>query len=223
VQWQKIEQLTLTKDWQVINAARGRFYKITYLSIPESRQNFTGLIALVDRPSDEDLESTEIFRPQKFNSYSISEIIGFAEPPKRWSYRLAVKQLVFSDKPTFSEIEIYMPVVDITPDQPVINPTISTNKIPTSVSIPAATTTSVKLLPANASGVRKHATFYNGSAKRNLYIDTDSNINNASAVAKVAPGKLYISDMPGWQGEYWGVLADGNDSAASAIAIEEYI
>lgn len=223
MQWQKIEQLTLTKDWQVINAARGRVYKITYLSIPELRQNSTGLIALVDRPKDESLDSIEIFRPQRFNSYSISEVIGFAEPPRRWAYRLAVKQLVFSDQPTFSEIEIYMPVIDLTPDRPLVNPAISTNKNPISVSIPAATATAVKLLPVNTVGDRKHATFYNASTKRNLYIDTDSTINIASAIAKVAPGKIYISDMPGWQGEYWGLLADGNDTTASNIAIEEYL
>lgn len=224
MKWEEIGHFTLTKDWQYINAARGRDLKISYLSSPLLGRNSTGLIALVDRPEDESLESTEIFKPQKISSYSISEIIRFPQPPTQWAYRLAIKQLVFFPQSTFiSEVKIYMPVIDITPDQPVVNPAISTSKIPVSISIPAATTTPVKLLPANTGGTRKHATFYNASTKRNLYIDTDSIINTASAIAKVAPGKVYISDIPGWQGEYWGVLADATDTTASNIAIEEYV
>ena len=223
MKWQEIGHLTLTKDWQYLNTAKGRDYKIAYLSSPLLGRNSTGLVALVDKPEDESLESTEIFKPQKISSYSISEIIRFPAPPNQWAHRLAIKQLVFAAQSTFiSEVKIYMPVIDLNADQPVINPAISTNKIPVSVSIPAATTTAIKLLPANTSGARKHATFYNASTKRNLYIDTDSTINISSAIAKVAPGKIYISDIPGWQGEYWGVLADGNDTAASNIAIEEY-
>lgn len=223
MEWQQIAQLLLTKDWQYINDAKGRDFKIVYLSSPLLSRNYTGLVALVDKPED-DIESTEIFRPQRLSSYSIAEIIRFPQPPRGWIHRLAIKQLVFSNQPINPlEVKIYMPVIDLTPDQPAINPAISTTKNPVVVPIPAATTTPIRLLPVNAEGSRKHATFYNASVKRNLYIDTDNTISFSSAIAKVAPGKVYISDIPGWQGEYWGMLADGNDTTASNIAVEEYI
>lgn len=222
--WHEIGHLALTKDWQYIDAAEGRDFKIVYLTPSVlSGRNPTALAALVDKP-ESDTESTEIFRPQRLNFYSIAEIIRFPQPPRSWLHRLAVKQLVFPTQSTTPlEIKIYMPVIDLTPDQPVVNPSISTIKNPVNVSIPAATTTAVRLLPVNAMGSRKHATFYNASSKRNLYIDTDSTINISSAIAKVAPGKIYISDIPGWQGEYWGVLADATDTTASNIAVEEYV
>lgn len=224
VKWQQIGHLALTKDWQYINAAEGRDFKIVYLTSPLLGRNSTGLVALVDKPENDSLESTEIFRPQRLSSYSIAEIIRFPQPPIGWANRLAIKQLVFSTQLINTlEVKIYMPVIDLTPDAPLVNPAISTVKNPVAVSIPAATTTAVRLLPVNATGSRKQATFYNASAKRTLYVDTDSTINIASAIAKVAPGKVYISDIPGWQGEYWGMLADGNDTTASNIAVEEYV
>lgn len=224
MEWQQVGHITLSQDWQYINAAMGRNFKIVYESSLSLGRNSIGLIALVNKPENDSLESTEIFKPQKFSSYSIAEIIRFPIPPKGWEHRLAIKQLTFpAQQVTAFEVKIYMPVIDINPDQPAINPAISTTKNPIAVSIPAATTTPVRLLPINATGTRKHATFYNASTKRNLYIDTDSTINNASAIAKVAPGKLYISDIPGWQGEYWGVLADATDTTASNITVEEYI
>lgn len=115
-----------------------------------------------------------------------------------------------------------MPVIDLTPDQPVINPGIATTKNAVAVSIAGTSNTPVKLLPASTTNTRKHATFYNPSTKRNLYIDTDATINTASAIAKVAPGKVYISDIPNWQGEYWGML-DLSDTVATNVAVEEYI
>jgi len=222
VKWREIGHFNLTKNWQYVSSSRGRDYKIACLSSPLLARNSVGLVALSNRPDDETLDSTEIFKPQKISSYEISEIIRFPEPPRGWSYRLAIKQLVFSTQPiTPIEVKIYMPVVDLTPDQPIVNPAISSNKNPVSVSIPAGATTPVKLLPANTTGSRKHATFYNPSTTRNLYVDTDSTINVASAIAKVAPGKVYISDIPGWQGEYWGML-DGTGATVVSIAIEEY-
>lgn len=111
-----------------------------------------------------------------------------------------------------------MPVVDLNPEQPPVNPGISTSKNVTSV--PMNGTTPVKLLSVNTTNSRKSATFYNPLTLRNLIIDTDSTINTASAVARVAPGKLYIADVEGWQGEYWGVL-DG--AGTLSIVIEEYV
>ncbi len=94
MQWQEIGHFTLTKDWQYTSIARGRDYKIVYLSSPILGRNSVGLVALVDKPEDESLDSTEIFKPQKISSYSISEIIRFPEPPRGWLHRLAIKHLV---------------------------------------------------------------------------------------------------------------------------------
>lgn len=223
MEWQEVAHLKLTKDWQYTSQIRGRDFKVTYLTSPLLGVNSAGIIALVDMPTNSAFESTEIFKPQRITSYSISEIIRFPEPPKNWACRLGIKQLIFAKNTIPNcEVKIYMPVIDLTPDQPVISPTIATAKTPTSVSIAGTSTAAVKLLPVNATNSRKHATFYNPSTKRNLYIDTDGTINVNSAIAKVAPGKVYISDIPGWQGEYWGMM-DLSDTVAAAIAIEEYV
>ena len=111
-----------------------------------------------------------------------------------------------------------MPVVDLNPEQPPVNPAISISKKATTVTING--TTPILLLPVNTTNSRKSATFYNLSTLRNLIIDTDNTINAASAVARVAPGKLYIADVEGWQGEYWGIL-DG--AGTPSIAVEEYV
>lgn len=222
MEWEEIGHFTLTKDWQYTKQITNRTFKVAYLSSPLLGANSVGLAALVDMPTNSAIESTEIFKPQRVSSYSISEIISFPNTPKGWDYRLGIKQLVFSKNTVFnSEVKIYMPVVDLTPDQPVVNPTIATTKNITSVGV-GATATAIKLLPINAGNTRKHATFYNPGTSRNLYIDTDSNINIASAIAKVAPGKIYVSDVPGWQGEYWAIL-DGSGSTAVPIVVEEYV
>lgn len=223
MQWSEIGVYTCTHAWQYSKQVNGQDFKIVYLSSPLDWRNCTAIISLASLDELEG-ESIEFFKSQRVNPYLLSEIIRFPKPPKGWDCRLAIKQLALPNQqiPDF-KIQIFMPVIDLTPDQPAVNPAIATTKNATSVSIPAATTVAVRLLAASTGNSRKHATFYNGSTKRNLYIDTDSTINTASAIAKVAPGKLYVSDIPGWQGEYWAVLADATDTAASAIAIEEYI
>lgn len=223
MQWQEVGIFTLTDRWQYSEPVTGQDFKVIYLSSPIEGRNSTATIALSSLDNVND-ESIEFFRPQRINSYLFSEIVRFPAPPKRWNYRLAIKKLSLSKQqiPDFT-IQIFMPpVVDLTPDQPTISPTIATAKNPVSVAVGPAANTPVKLLPVNSTSTRKHATFYNPSTNRNLYIDTDSTINIASAIAKVAPGKIYISDIPNWQGEYWGML-DGTGSTATNIAVEEYI
>lgn len=223
MQWQEIGQFTITDRWQYSERVTGQDFKVVYLSSPIEGRNSTATISLASLDSLND-ESLEFFRPQRINSYLSSEIVRFPAPPKHWNYRLAFKKLALSKQqiPDFT-IQIFMPpVVDLTPDQPIISATIATAKTPTSVPVGPTANTPVKLLQINSSNSRKHATFYNPSTTRNLYVDTDSTINTASAIAKVAPGKIYVSDIPGWQGEYWGML-DGTGATATNIAVEEYV
>lgn len=159
------------------------------------------------------------YNPQRINGLSLFELLEMQVPAVFKTRKLAFRQETRISNNWLIEVEvnIAMPVIDLTPDQPILNPTIAVGKNKTSVPV---TNTSVKLLPTNTANTRKHATFYNPSTLRNLYIDTDSTINTASAIAKVPPGKLYISDIPGWQGEYWGML-DG--TGTTNIDVEEYV
>lgn len=163
------------------------------------------------------------FNIQRINGLSLYEILELKNPLIFETRKLAFRQEYRTPNEWFIEVEVYMaPVIDLTPDQPAVNPTISTSKIPTSVSIAGTSTAPIKLLTANANGTRKDVTFYNPSTKRNLYIDTDATISTASAVAKVPPGKVYITDLEDWQGEYWGMM-DSSDTVPTVIAIEEYV
>jgi len=226
MEWQDLGTFTLNNNWHYTSQIKGRNFKITYFSPPILGLNSTGIIALANMPEDPTNDSTEFFKPQRTNSYLPSEIITFPEPLKGWDYRLAIKKLVLPNKlspdPT---IQIFMPVVDLNPDQPekpLVNPAIATAKNTKLAVVGPEAFTAQQLLPVNATNVRKHATFHNHSPNRNLYIDTDSNINTVSAIAKVGPGKVYVSDIPGWQGEYWGML-DGTGSMGEMIDIEEYV
>ena len=221
MEWQEINTFVVSNEWQYSNRLSIRNFKVVYLSFPLLTRDSMGIIALANMPDNPLENSTEFFKPQRITSFLPSEIIQFPQPLKGWDYRLAVKKLPLPNQQTIDfTIQIFMPVIDLTPDQPTINPTIATTKNITSVGVGA--TAAVKLLPINAGNIRKHATFYNPGTTRNLYIDTDSNINIASAIAKVAPGKIYVSDVPGWQGEYWAIL-DGSGSTAVPIAVEEYV
>lgn len=223
MEWEQLFDYQLTTNWQYSIPVRGRNFKVQFIYADVNRNSII-LLALANVPSpNTTVESTEFFKPQQIKPLVESEIIRFAEPPKNWRYRIAVKKIPIPRQPiSETRIRFFMPVIDLTPDQPVVNPTIATTKNVVTVPIAGNLTTSVKLLPESATKNRKHATFYNPSTKRNLYIDTDSTINTASAVAKIAPGKIYVSDFPNWQGEYWGMM-DGTDTAATAVAIEEYV
>ncbi len=226
MEWQDLGTFTLSKDWQYSSQVKSKDFKIVYLSSPLEARHSAGMIALANMPQSDVVDSIEFFKPQRISSYLPSEIISFPEPIKGWDYRLAIRKLVLPNQPTTDfTIQIFMPVVDLTPDQPqkpLVNPAISTTKNPISVGVGPTANTAIRLLPVNATSSRKHATFYNTSSDRNLFIDTDSTVTPLSAIAKVAPGRVYIADIPGWQGEYWGML-DGTGSTAVTVSIEEYI
>lgn len=226
MEWQDLGIFTLGSNWQYSSQVDSRDFKIVYLSSPIDARNSTGTIVLANMPQGDAVDSIEFFKPQRISSYLPSEIISFPEPIKGWDYRLAIRKLVLPNQPTTNlTVQIFMPVVDLTPDQPekpLVNPAISTTKnIKLAVVGPNANT-AIKLLPTNSTNTRKHATFYNSSGDRNLFIDTDSTVNTLSAIAKVGPGRVYVSDIPGWQGEYWGML-DGTGSMGVQVDIEEYV
>lgn len=222
MEWRELFNLRLSANWQYSKPTNIRDFKVEFVYADVARNSIV-LIALANVPSQSNKESTEFFKPQQIKPLVESEIIRFAEPIKGWQYRIAIKQAAIPRQPLpETRVKVFMPVVDLTPDQPVINPAIATAKIPTSVPVGPASNAAVKLLPVNSANARKHATFYNPSATRNIYIDTDSTVNTTSAVGKVGPGKIYISDFPNWQGEYWGLL-DGTGATAVTVAVEEYL
>lgn len=226
MEWIDLGTFTLTNDWQYSEQVEGTHFKVVYLSSPLFARNSTGTIALANMPQNQTDQSIEFFKPQRISSYLPSEIISFPEPIKGWNHRLAIRKLVLPNQPTTNfTIQIFMPVVDLTPNQPekpLINPAISTTKNTKLAVVGPNANTAIKLLPTNSNNTRKHATFYNSSGDRNLYIDTDSTVNTLSAIAKVGPGRVYVSDIPGWQGEYWGML-DGTGSMGVQVDIEEYV
>lgn len=217
--WKSIIAIKLESYWKFTPDIEGVFFRLRHINPPLNPIGYIGQAELVPNT-----DSCQIFQIRRLNGLTPYEIIEYVKPTVFENRRLIFRQETKAINNWIIEVEVssIMPVVDLTPDQPPVNPTIATTKIPTSVSIAGNSTATVKLLPASATNNRKHATFFNPSTKRNLYVDTDSNISVASAVAKVAPGKVYVSDFPNWQGEYWGML-DASDTVPTAIAIEEYV
>lgn len=216
--WKSIIVVKPDAIWKFTPEVEGQFFRLRHINPPKLP---VGWVAQAELIANTDFH--QVFAPQRLNGLTTFEILELNKPYVFSSRKLAFRQETRIANDWIIEVEVnLMPVIDLTPDQPVVNPTITTTKIPTSVPVGPAANTAVKLLPINTNNTRKHATFYNPSTTRNLYIDTDSTINTASAIAKVAPGKVYVSDLPEWQREYWG-LVDGAGTTAVNIAVEEYI
>lgn len=211
--YQSLIAIKLDTFWKFTPTVEGLYFRLRHIEAPRIP---IGWVAQVEPIPNTNFHL--FYNPQRVNGLSFYELLEFKIPPVFKSRKLAFRQETRTPNNWLIEIEVCvdMPVIDLTPDQPIVNPTIATVKNKISVPI---TNTPGKLLPVNTTNSRKHATFYNPSTTRNLYIDTDSTINVASAIAKVAPGKLYISDIPGWQGEYWGML-DG--TGTTNVDVEEY-
>ncbi len=212
--WKSIIAIKLETTWKFTPEIKGSYFRLRHIDPPRVPRGWIGQVEAIPNTNFH-----TFYEIQRLNGLSRYEVFQLIKPPIFATRKLAFRQeLTPNDWLIEIEVCIDMPVVDLNPDQPLINPTISTTKNATSV--PMNGTAPVRLLPPNITNSRKNATFYNPSTTRNLIIDTDSTINTASAVARVAPGKIYISDIPEWQGEYWGVL-DG--AGTTAIAVEEYV
>lgn len=208
--WKSIIVVKPDITWKFTPEIEGVFFRLRHINPPRSPMGWIG--------QAEPIPNTNFhtfFSVQRINGLSVFELLEIEKPRIFEGRKLAFRQEYRIPNDWLIEVEVCtMPVVDLNPDQLPI----STTKNPTSVTMNG--TTAVRLLPVNTTNSRKNATFYNPSTLRNLIIDTDSTINTASAIARVAPGKVYISDIPEWQGEYWGVL-DG--AGTPAIAVEEYL
>ncbi len=216
--WKPIVVIKLENYWKFTPEIEGRFFRLRHIDSPKAPMGWVGQAESIINTNFH-----QFFQLQRLNGLSVYEIAEFIKPPIFAARRLGFRQQAQIPNNWLIEVEIsLMPIVDLNPDQPIANPTIATAKNVISVSVGPAAATAVKLLPVNIVNSRKHATFYNPSTTRNLYIDTDSNINTASAIAKVAPGKVYVSDVPAWQGEYWGMV-DGTGTTATSVVVEEYI
>lgn len=208
--WKSIIVVKPDITWKFTPEIEGVFFRLRHINPPRSPVGWVGQAEWIPNTNFH-----TFFDLQRVNGLSVYKLVELPKPIIFGTRKLAFRQEYRTSNDWLIEVEAYtMPVVDLNPEQLPI----STAKNATSVAMNG--TTAVKLLPVNTTNSRKNATFYNSSTTRNLIIDTDSTLNTASAVARVAPGKIYISDIPEWQGEYWGVL-DG--AGTPAIAVEEYI
>lgn len=212
--WKSILVIKIENYWKFTPEIEGKFFRLRHIDPPKAPMGWIGQAESIINTNFH-----QFFQLQRLNGLSVYEVIEYQKPSIFTTRKLGCRQQTQTPNNWLIEVEVnLMPVVDLNPEQPPINPAISTSKKATTVTMNG--TTPVLLLPANTTNSRKSATFYNPSALLNLIIDTDSTINVASGVARVAPGKLYIADIEGWQGEYWGVL-DG--TGTPVIVVEEYV
>ncbi len=212
--WKSILVVKLENYWKFTPEIEGRYFRLRHIDPPKSPMGWVGQAEPIANTTYH-----QFYQIQRINGLSVYETLEYVKPPIFASRKLGFRQQSLVPNNWLIEVEVnLMPVVDLNSDQPLVNPGISTAKNSTSVLMNG--TTPIKLLSVNTNNSRNGATFYNSSTLRNLIIDTDSTINTASAIARVAPGKVYISDVPEWQGEYWGVL-DG--TGTPSVPVEEYI
>lgn len=216
--WKSIIVIKPENYWKFTPEVKGTFFRLRHIN-PPTNPNPVGWIGQAEPITNTNFH--EFFGIQRVNGLSVYEVFELHKPIIFATRKLGIRQQTRISNDWLIEIEVCVempPVVDLNPEQPPVNPGISTSKNVTSVTMNG--TTPVRLLAVNTANTRKGATFYNPSITRNLIVDTDATVSTASAVGRVAPGKLYVSDFPEWQGEYWGVL-DG--AGTPAIPVEEYI
>lgn len=212
--WKSILVIKLENYWKFTPEIEGTYFRLRHINPPKAPMGWIGQAEHIVNTTFH-----QFYEIERINGLSVYETIKCIKPPIFATRKLGFRQQTQIPNNWLIEVEVcIVPVVDLNPDQPPVNPAISTSKKATTVTMNGATP--VLLLPANTTNSRKSATFYNPSTLRNLIIDTDNTINVTSGIARVAPGKLYIADIEGWQGEYWGVL-DG--TGTPVITVEEYI
>lgn len=207
MEWQELENFTLTNNWQYSQRVRGRDFKIVYLSSPLTGRDSIGTIALADVPDDASLESSEFFKPQRISSYLTSEIIRFPDPPREWLYRLAIKKLTLPNQfvPNF-EVRIYMPSYS---SGPAFGG--STNVVIANT-VAADSTKSVTLSAANPTKIGSSIT--NNSKVGKLYVS----IGSAASLTNYDKILNYLETFEtpfNWAGDVFGIW-DKADSAGSA-------
>ena len=213
MEWQEIGHLTLTKEWQYTEQARGRDFKVTYLNSPLLGANSAGMIALVNMPTNSALESTEIFKAQRINSYSISEIIRFPEPPREWPYRLGIKQLIFAKNTINCEVKIYMPAYS---SAPVFNG--STNSV-TATTIAVDNTKSVILSAAAVGKIGSTITNRSKTAKLYVSVGSAASLTNYDKVL----GLLETYESPfNWSGDIFGIWDKADTSSTGNALIKDF-
>ncbi len=207
MEWQEIGTFTLTKNWQYTNAVKSRDFKVVYLRSPLLAANSTATIALVDMPDPSSTESTEIFRPQRINSFQTSEIIRFPEPPRNWVYRVGIKQLTYTLKNVFeSEVKLFMPVY---------SSAITFNGFTSSVTVTNISTDNTKSVLLSAANIGKlGSTVTNTSKTAKLYVSLG--IPASLTVFDKILNYLETYETPfNWSGEIYGIWdkADTNGNA----------
>lgn len=212
--WKSIIVVKVDSYWKFTPEIEGVYFRLRHIDPPRAPMGWIGQAEPI-------LNSNlhQFYQLQRLNGLSVYEIVEYVKPPIFTWRKLGFRQESKTPNNWLIEVEVnLMPVVDLNPEQPPINPGVSTAKNVTQVLMNG--TTPVRLLPVNTANSRNGATFYNPSTTRTLIVDTDSTVSVSSAVGRVPPGKLYISDFSEWQGEYWGVL-DG--AGTPAIPVEEYV
>lgn len=213
MEWQEVALFTLTKDWQFTNQVRGRDFKVTYLTSPLLGANSAGMVALVNMPASSAIESTEIFKAQRINSYSISEIIRFPEPPRGWTYRLGIKQLIFAKNTPNCEVKIYMPAYS---SAPVFNG--STNSV-TSATIAVDNTKSVTLSAAAVGKIGTTITNRSKVAKLYVSVGSAASLTNYDKVL----GVLETYESPfNWSGDIFGIWDKADTSSTGNAVVKDF-
>lgn len=214
MEWQQVGHFTLTKDWQYTSQVRGRDFKVTYLTSSLLGANSAGMIALVDMPANSTLESTEIFKAQRINSYSISEIVRFPEPPREWPYRLGIKQLIFAKNTIPScEVKIYMPAYS---SAPVFNGSTS------SVTVATIATDNTKSVVLSAAAVGKiGSTITNRSKVAKLYISVGSAASLTNYDKILGLSETYESPF-NWSGDIFGIWDKADVSLTGNALVKDF-
>jgi hypothetical protein len=207
VEWHEIGTFLLTDRWQYSQRVRGIDFKVVYLSTSLSARNTASAIALVNLPENTTDESEEFFKPQRVSPYLPSEIIKFPQPPKNWTYRLGVRQLVLPQQQSSNlRIKIYMPAYS---SAPIFAGTTSSATVST---IPVDSTKSVTLSAANPGKVGTTITNNSKTAKLYVSIGIAASLTSYDKVL----GYLETYETPfDWNGDIFGIW-DKIDATSNA-------
>lgn len=207
MEWEQLFDYQLTTNWQYSLPVRGRDFKVQFIYADVNRNSII-LLALADVPSpNTTVESTEFFKPQQIKPLVESEIIRFAEPPKNWRYRIAVKKIPIPRQPlSETRIRFFMPAYSSAPASGGVTSAV------TAATVAVDNTKSVTLSAANP--VKIGSTVTNNSTKAKLYVSlsTAASLTNYDKIL----GYAETFETPfNWAGDVFGIW-DKADTGASA-------
>ncbi len=122
--WKSIIVIKVENYWKFTPEIDGKYFRLRHIEPPKAPTGWIGQAEAIINT-----KFHQFLGLQRLNGLSAYEIVEYVKPPIFATRKLGFRQQTQTPNNWLIEVEVsLMPVVDLTPDQPIINPTSSTSK-----------------------------------------------------------------------------------------------